>query len=190
MLVRVSVNVTMTVQPFYLEQVTFFCAKSLEPTSKALAIVPLISYTAQILFTVTLQAEMNKRFKNRQQPMLVAILLITISSLPLAFLDCDSKCAVYWLAGIQGVGLLIMLNTATSLISDVIGNDTEQSAFVYGAYSFFDKLANGLILIFIVQNYSSDAFALRWVMALTPVLCAIFAYTLSVMGFRLIGIKS
>jgi len=37
-----------------------------------------------------------------------------------------------------------MLNTATSLISDVIGSDAENSAFVYGCYSLFDKFANEL----------------------------------------------
>jgi len=45
MLVRVAVNVTMTVQPFYLESVTGFKAEGNRPTSVALAIVPLISYT-------------------------------------------------------------------------------------------------------------------------------------------------
>ena len=45
-----------------------------------------------------------------------------------------------------------MLNTATSLISDVIGKDAESSAFVYGAYSFFDKVTNG-VLIFLVTSY-------------------------------------
>jgi hypothetical protein len=45
-----------------------------------------------------------------------------------------------------------MLNTATSLISDVIGKDAESSAFVYGAYSFFDKVTNGVI-IFLITSY-------------------------------------
>jgi len=37
------------------------------------------------------------------------------------------------------------------MISDFIGGDTEQSAFVYGVYSMFDKIANGLILFYIVD---------------------------------------
>lgn len=49
-----------------------------------------------------------------------------------------------------------MQNTATSLISDVIGNDTANSAFVYGVYSLFDKFANGGILFFMIANFASD----------------------------------
>lgn len=63
MLVRVAVNVTMTIQPFYLELVPFFCPMADEPTSRALALVPLISYTTQILFTITAQPTMNRRLK-------------------------------------------------------------------------------------------------------------------------------
>jgi len=67
---------------------------------------------------------------------------------------------VYPLAFIQGIGLIIMLNTSTSLISDVIGNDSQNAAFVYGVYSLFDKLANGSLLFFMVAAYSSDKEAL------------------------------
>ena len=42
-----------------------------------------------------------------------------------------------------------MLNISTSLISDVIGKDDQSAAFVYGSYSFFDKIANGIILFVI-----------------------------------------
>ena len=49
-----------------------------------------------------------------------------------------------------------MLNTATSLISDVIGSDAENSAFVYGVYSLFDKFANGFLLYYIVATYPDD----------------------------------
>jgi hypothetical protein len=39
-----------------------------------------------------------------------------------------------------------MINTSTSLISDVIGKEAENSAFVYGFYSFMDKIANGFAI--------------------------------------------
>ena len=82
-----------------------------------------------------------------------------------------------------------MLNTATSLISDVIGDDTEESAFVYGVYSFFDKFANGFILFYIVEHYNRDEMALKWVMAMTPTLSVIAAYMLTVMGLRYVEMK-
>lgn len=48
-----------------------------------------------------------------------------------------------------------MLNIATSLISDVIGDDDTGSAFVYGAYSFFDKFANGVLLLYFVVSHNN-----------------------------------
>ena len=90
--------------------------------------------------------------------MLVAIVISTIGFLPLAFLNEDEKIRwlVYPLSIFQGIGLAIMLNTATSLISDVIGKDTANSAFVYGCYSLFDKFANGAALYTMVALYSED----------------------------------
>jgi hypothetical protein len=77
-----------------------------------------------------------------------------------------------------------MLNTATSLISDVIGTDSENSAFVYGCYSLFDKFANGLLLFWLVKAYSEDgnAEALRYIMGVTPVICSIISYFMTYIG--------
>ena len=52
--------------------------------------------------------------------------------------------------------MAIMINTATSLISDVIGNDSKNSAFVYGCYSLFEKFANGGLLYWILAKYTED----------------------------------
>jgi hypothetical protein len=75
-----------------------------------------------------------------------------------------------------------MLNTATSLISDVIGKDDQSSAFVYGAYSFFDKVANGVLIFFITAYYNKDATALRYIIALIPIACAGAAFGLTYLG--------
>ena len=67
------------------------------------------------------------------------------------FLDKKTRAAVYPLAAFQNIGLIIMLNTATSLISDVIGTDSKNSAFVYGCYSLLDKFANGAMLFVVID---------------------------------------
>ena len=86
------------------------------------------------------------------------MILTTIGTLPYAFLteDPSNRWLVYPLAMVQGVGIAMMLNTSTSLISDVVGQDSSQAAFVYGAYSFLDKFANGFLLYFLVEDYSFD----------------------------------
>mmetsp|Transcript_6841 Transcript_6841/g.11048 ORF Transcript_6841/g.11048 Transcript_6841/m.11048 type:complete len:102 (-) Transcript_6841:30-335(-) len=80
-----------------------------------------------------------------------------------------------------------MLNTATSLISDVIGTDAENSAFVYGCYSFFDKLANGLLLMWMLAKFTEDADALRMIMFLVPVVSSVACFILTWIGQKFYG---
>lgn len=78
-----------------------------------------------------------------------------------------------------------MLNTATSLISDVIGKDDQSAAFVYGVYSFLDKLANGVLLFFITAYLVNDATPLRWIISMTPIFCSVGAFGLTYLGRKL-----
>ena len=56
------------------------------------------------------------------------------------------------LIGSGGAGILI---TSLSLTAQLIGKNTECSAFVYGAISFVDKLSNGQFFSqFILRNNS------------------------------------
>ena len=77
-----------------------------------------------------------------------------------------------------------MLNTATVLISDIIGNDSENSAFVYGSFGLFDKCANGFIVFLIVSSYSDDIKALKLLMSFVPTLCSVFCFIFAFMGDR------
>ena len=116
--------------------------------------------------------------------MLVAIFIVLFTSAPLLFLTDDPsiRWLVYPLAGLQGIGLAIMLNTATSLISDVIGNDTANSAFVYGCYSLFDKFANGALLYNMLAHFSDDPTALKYILSITPIACSFLTYVLTYIG--------
>jgi Na+/melibiose symporter-like transporter len=52
MAVRIAVNVTMTMQPFYLTQVTEFESTEENPTPYQLALVPLLSYITSLVFSL------------------------------------------------------------------------------------------------------------------------------------------
>lgn len=75
-----------------------------------------------------------------------------------------------------------MTNTATSLISDVIGDDAANAAFVYGFYSLADKLGNGAILFVLVSQYTNDAHALKYILSTIPIICSVLAYILTYIG--------
>lgn len=77
-----------------------------------------------------------------------------------------------------------MLNTATSLISDVIGDDADNSAFVYGCYSFFERCTNGFLICDFISKYSKDETALRYLFSSVPTLCSILCFTLAWIGFK------
>ena len=94
--------------------------------------------------------------------------------------------------------MAIMINTSTSLISDVIGNDSKSSAFVYGCYSFSEKMINGGLLYWMIivvtaddtpQEVKRSEQALRVIMSVTPIICAISAYFFTLMGNKFFSHK-
>jgi hypothetical protein len=52
-----------------------------------------------------------------------------------------------------GAASSIILVTSLSLVTDLIGKNTDSGAFVYGAMSFTDKLSNG-IAVAILEQFS------------------------------------
>jgi hypothetical protein len=75
-----------------------------------------------------------------------------------------------------------MINTSTSLISDVIGKDAESSAFVYGVYSFMDKIANGFAIERTLKLFETNETGLRIIMGGLPITCSILAFVLTYLG--------
>ena len=130
---------------------------------------------------------MTKYFASRITPLLIATCLVAAGSLPMAFLEegSDWLWTVYILAISQGIGISILLNVSTSLISDVIGDDNTSSAFVYGAYSFGDKISNGLLLAVLVGAFADDGYALRWILCLVPTISAAVAFICAYVGTAL-----
>jgi len=121
----------------------------------------------------------------------MSALITTLGSLPFAFLTEDpaDRWLVYPLSFMQGLGIALMLNTGTSLINDVIGNDTKSAAFVYGMYSFFDKFANGILLFWLVAAYSESGEALRFIIGLVPTVSAFSCAFFTWLGLKLYGDK-
>ena len=66
---------------------------------------------------------MNQCLKNRYMPMFLGMVIVCQSSVPMGYLDKNTRNWIYPLATLQGLGLAMLLNTATSLISDMIGSD-------------------------------------------------------------------
>ena len=50
---------------------------------------------------------------------------------------------IYVIAVLVGFGGSAMLITSLSITAELVGNNVESSAFIYGAMSFTDKLSTG-----------------------------------------------
>ncbi len=114
--------------------------------------------------------------------MLVAIVITSAGCVPLLFLQPDYYYLVYLCAPVTQIGLAIMMNTSTSLISDVIGKDADSSAFVYGFYSFMDKIANGVAIERAIKLLEDSEPGLRYIMCFLPIVCSILAFSLTYLG--------
>ena len=85
--------------------------------------------------------------------------------------------------------MAIMMNTSTSLISDVIGKDADSSAFVYGFYSFMDKIANGVAIERAIKLLENSEPGLRYIMCYMPIACSVLAFALTYLGKALYSEK-
>lgn len=181
-MVRMAVNVVMTVQSLYLIEKLKFGGEKEGQTPLAVSLTPLISYSGSLLFQIFVYKWMLQKLRNRFLPMFIAIIITAAGSIPLFFLDESSRDFIYLCAPFTQIGLAIMINTSTSLISDVIGKDAESSAFVYGFYSFMDKIANGVAIERALKLFEKEPEPLKIIMAGLPIVCSLVAFLLTYLG--------
>lgn len=78
------------------------------------------------------------------------------SSLVLYQLDHSTANFVYVAAFLLGFGNATIMVTSVSMEADLVGDNVESGAFVYGFLSFTDKLSNGIAVI-VIQAHSQMA---------------------------------
>lgn len=186
---RMSVNVTMTLTPFYLIHVLKFETSEDQPIPPQIATVPLASYTTSMIFSLVFYNKLVRAFGNRIWPLLIGVIITCLASVPFLFMKPSFSWLVYIAASFQGVGLSIMLNIATSLISDVIGDDDSSSAFVYGAYSLCDKFVSGALLVVIGNTVIEDHTWLIWLSSVMVIGSALLTFICAFLGQKLYGDK-
>ena len=85
--------------------------------------------------------------------------------------------------------MIIATNISLSLISDMIGKDIKNSAFVYGIYNLFEKFANGVVLYIIIKFYTTEESDLRNVISICPIVFTILSLLLTGIGEKKINAK-
>jgi hypothetical protein len=51
-----------------------------------------------------------------------------------------------------GIAQAIVMNSVINFICDIIGSNASKGGFVFGTYSFMDKISTGLVVYFITNG--------------------------------------
>ncbi|KAL4227463.1 Major facilitator superfamily domain-containing protein 12 [Mactra antiquata] len=138
---RLVVNVTQVYLPMYLTE-------SIHLDKDSIAIIPLIVYVSG--FVTSLLMKYVNAAVGRKFTYLIGIFFTLGACAGFYFLPQGSK-LVYGTAVLSGIGGSTMLVTSLAMTADLIGENTESGAFVYGAMSFTDKLSNGAAIALVQQ---------------------------------------
>lgn len=141
MATRLIVNLSQTYIAMYL-------TNSLMLPKKFIATIPLVMYISGFLSSFLMKPV--NRWIGRNLTYFMGLLIILAFASWVA-LDSRLGAEVYGAAVLLGAGSATILVTSLSMTADLIGSNTHSGAFVYGAMSFTDKVANGLAVM-AIQN--------------------------------------
>ncbi|CAI5799111.1 Hypothetical predicted protein [Podarcis lilfordi] len=141
MATRLIVNLSQTYIAMYL-------TNSLMLPKRFIATIPLVMYISGFLSSFLMKT-VNKKI-GRNLTYFVGLLIILAFASWVALAE-RIGVEIYGAAVLLGTGSATILVTSLSMTADLIGSNTHSGAFVYGAMSFTDKVANG-VGVMIIQN--------------------------------------
>ncbi|KAK1152570.1 major facilitator superfamily domain-containing protein 12 [Acipenser oxyrinchus oxyrinchus] len=139
MCTRLIVNLSQTYISMYLTNSLFL-------PKNYIATIPLVMYVSGFMSSMIMKP-VNK-WIGRNMTYFVGLLLI-LAFACWVLLDHKMGKSVYGAAVLLGAGSATILVTSLSMTADLIGRNTQSGAFVYGAMSFTDKVANGISVMII-----------------------------------------
>ncbi|CAF1084833.1 unnamed protein product [Adineta steineri] len=154
MLTRVISNVSQVYLPLYIMDTTD--ASQVDRT--LIATGPLCVYVSGFITSFPMRTI--NQYLGRKITMIVGLVTILLSSFLFWYIfslkeifGISMQITILCGAILLGIGITTAQITSSAFTSDLIGQNTENSAFVYGTMSFLDKLANGLIIA-LIQQYN------------------------------------
>jgi len=141
MATRIAVNVSQVYMPFYLQESLDLLYSRPTVIAEVPLLLMLVSFgTAFCLRRISL-------FAGRQSTFLIGSIFVFGSLCGLFFLPASKWYLAFVGAFVLGIGTTIVQITAYNFEADLVGTRFESGAFVYGALSFADKLANGIAIV-------------------------------------------
>ena len=76
-------------------------------------------------------------------------------------------------------------NSATSLVSEMIGQDDEASAIVFATFNILESFSNGSVVFLIMaEHYCDHEVSLKFIIAIVPIICGSLAFLTSKLRFK------
>eukprot|EP01064_Diplonema_japonicum_P028255 TRINITY_DN428_c6_g1_i1.p1 TRINITY_DN428_c6_g1~~TRINITY_DN428_c6_g1_i1.p1 ORF type:complete len:558 (+),score=80.95 TRINITY_DN428_c6_g1_i1:66-1676(+) len=167
MCTRLMVNMTQTYLALYL-------LDSLKMPKTSIATAPLVLYASSLLGTAVIGGIVKRVGDSVSYA--IAIGGCLAASAGLYSIPEDNSWTVYPAAALFGISSSLLMVSCLSIVAKLIG-DLPGSAFVYGAFSFSDKLSSGAVIMGIqtIDLNVSDAQFYRLVVGVMPAFVAALA---------------
>ncbi|XP_067872415.1 major facilitator superfamily domain-containing protein 12a [Heterodontus francisci] len=138
MCTRLIINLSQT-------YIAMYITYTLKLPKNYIAMIPLVMYVSGFLSSF-LMKPVNKYF-GRNMTYFFGLVLILAFAFWVWFFQIEKS--IFGAAILLGTGSTTILVTSLAMTADLIGENTQSGAFVYGSMSFTDKVANGLGVIII-----------------------------------------
>lgn len=125
--------------------------------------------------------------RGRKLALLIGVVIVFLASGVFLYATPSTCYLVYPGSILAGIGSTIVMIMSHSMANDLVGEHVSTAAFVYGVFSLMDKLANGILIMYVqvlkqricpVGDIGSDepcSQLLRHVLVYLPALSAIAA---------------
>lgn len=131
----------------------FYVINDLQMAMSSKALVPAIIYICSFVVSVLLQ-EIKWTGKRLKLFYSAGGILWILCGLVILILPKGLPGAMYLLSILIGIANALMMVTAISMQSFLVGDDLNGCAFVYGSLSFFDKISCGIAL-YVLESYQN-----------------------------------
>lgn len=161
----------------------FFVTTTLGMDEVAIALLPLLMYLAQLGATIVMKRIAARL--GRRNSLTFGAILCGAACAVMIMLQSSSSAVMYAAVLLLGVGSAIVMVISVSMEADLVGNNTESGAFVYGVCSFADKLSNGLAILAIqtfgdsIGDTAGKATFTRYVNGFVPMVAVALAAAVS-----------
>lgn len=203
---RIAIMTQSVAIAFYLQEVCHYKAPDLDHdgdgdgTPYQIAVATAVSFIASFVYSMFVQEKLQRFHQYDKYNLFVySIAYFTVAGFILFFVVTDphpeggmvvnrsiwTPIMAYSGMFIQGCGMANMMNSSTSLVSEMIGHDDQASAIVFASFNIIESFSNGGVAYLLTTfDLVRDATAMRWIMSVVPVACAVVAFVASYLRFK------